>query len=398
MAMPRLAAPSGILLSLIAGALALAVAPGDAHKPITSPFTYNDDVFPVLRDRCGACHVEGGVGPMALMTHEETVPWGESIRVELLAGRMPPWNVEASSGRFRNVQPLTAKEMNLILTWATGGTPFGSADKVPPPVALRTAWPLGAPDVVLPFPNEITLAADVAEDTVDVIIPTGLTERRWVRAADLLPGTAAIVRSATIRVRSTLSASGNEPVLAVWQPGDVTVAADGPAAFELPAGAELLVRVHYKKTWQNERKALGDRSSVGLYFAPDSSSAIRAIALTPDASADAIPGRVSLAATIDDAVRTLAIYPSDDLANAGVIVTAVAPGGTRRELIAFKPRAGWAKRYWFTEPVALERGTRVLATISPDDEAPALPLAAPVAQGRSGAPTGGVTLNVSAGR
>ena len=27
---------------------------GQAHKPITSPFTYNDDVFPILRRRCAA--------------------------------------------------------------------------------------------------------------------------------------------------------------------------------------------------------------------------------------------------------------------------------------------------------------------------------------------------------
>ncbi len=38
--------------------------------------------------------------------------------------------------------------------------------------------------------------------------------------------------------------------------------------FRLPAGAELTVRVHYKKTWQFEGKPLEDASTVGLYFAP----------------------------------------------------------------------------------------------------------------------------------
>ena len=72
------------------------VEPGRAHKPITSPFTYNDDVFPILRDRCARCHVPDGVAPMSLMTYEDTVPWGESIRVELLAGHMPPWSVDSA--------------------------------------------------------------------------------------------------------------------------------------------------------------------------------------------------------------------------------------------------------------------------------------------------------------
>src|ERR1041385_4179702 len=42
----------------------LAVATPEAHKPITSKYTYNDDVFPILRDRCARCHVTGGVSPM----------------------------------------------------------------------------------------------------------------------------------------------------------------------------------------------------------------------------------------------------------------------------------------------------------------------------------------------
>ena len=37
---------------------------GDAHKGITSKFTYNADVHPVFLNRCGRCHIDGGVGPV----------------------------------------------------------------------------------------------------------------------------------------------------------------------------------------------------------------------------------------------------------------------------------------------------------------------------------------------
>ena len=84
------AAHATVALTLIALGLLISIEPGSAHKPITSPYTYNDDIFPILRDKCGRCHVSGGVAPMSLMTHAETVPWGESIRTELLAGHMPP--------------------------------------------------------------------------------------------------------------------------------------------------------------------------------------------------------------------------------------------------------------------------------------------------------------------
>ncbi len=40
----------------IVTALALLSARGiEAHKAITSKYTYNDDVFPILRDKCGSC-------------------------------------------------------------------------------------------------------------------------------------------------------------------------------------------------------------------------------------------------------------------------------------------------------------------------------------------------------
>ncbi len=100
----------------------------EAHKPITSPFTFSDDVLPIVKARCASCHSPAGVAPMSLLTHADAVPWGESIRVELMAGHMPPWGVESPAGRFRNPQQFSAREMNILLTWASGGTPPGKPD------------------------------------------------------------------------------------------------------------------------------------------------------------------------------------------------------------------------------------------------------------------------------
>ena len=82
-----IAAPTSVLILL-------AVSFGEAHKPVTSKYTFNEHVFPIVRDRCGACHVDGGVAPMSLMTYADARPWAESIRAELVAGRMPPAQAE----------------------------------------------------------------------------------------------------------------------------------------------------------------------------------------------------------------------------------------------------------------------------------------------------------------
>jgi hypothetical protein len=159
-------------LSLLVISFTLGVVPGGAHKPITSPFTYNEDVFPILRERCASCHVPDGVAPMSLVTYEDTVPWGESIRVELLAGHMPPWSVDTAATRFRNVRPLTARDINVLLTWATGGTPLGNPEKSPQPVVLERRWSLGTPDLELPMPREFTLPEGKQEDIAEFVVAT----------------------------------------------------------------------------------------------------------------------------------------------------------------------------------------------------------------------------------
>ena len=380
--------------------LMLTVEPGGAHKPITSPFTYNDDVFPILRDRCARCHVPEGVAPMSLMTYDDTVPWGESIRVELLAGHMPPWSVDAAPTRFRNAQSISAREMNVLLTWATGGTPFGTPDKTPPPISFERRWALGTPDLELPLPSEFTLPANTQEDMAEFVVPTGFTERRWLRAVDIAPGTPAIVRSATVQIKSTSPETGSltgESMLALWLPGDDPVPVNEDAAFEVPPRAELLVRVRYKKTWQYERKELRDRSTLGLYFAKEASLPVRALAVTHDGPALQVNrSRRQISDAIPDHVRAVAIYPGEHPSNAGIVVTAVAPDGSRRELIAFHPQREWARRFWFKEPIALERGTKLETTVTIDDETPALPLSqGPASTGQDSSATR-LTLNVIA--
>jgi hypothetical protein len=364
-----------VSITIVLAGFALAVQRGEAHKPITSPYTYNEDVFPIVRDRCGRCHVADGVAPMSLLTYKDAVPWGESIRTELIAGHMPPWSVEDARDRFKNPQTLTARELNILLTWVSGGNPVGDADHLPPPITSQHGWRLGAPDLVLPLPSEFTLAADVSEQTHEFTLPTGTKEARWVRAVDLLPGTAAVVRSATIVVRSDAppdsgpEGTAPERVLAMWVPGDEPVPLDAGGGFLLPAGAELTVRVHYKKTWEYERVAMTDRSKVGVYYADRPAAELRALPLAPDHPSAENPARqLTFSRVIEEDLQALALYPDSRLANVGLRVDAVRPDGSRVELIRFHPQPDWARRYWFAQPIALPRGTRLEAVATFDPE------------------------------
>jgi hypothetical protein len=354
---------------LLVAAIILGIAFGseraETHKPITSPYTYNDDIFPILRDRCGRCHVQDGVAPMSLMTYKDAFPWGESLRVEMIAGHMPPWHAQDGVLRFKNAPAVTAAEIDKILTWATGGNPEGDLQKVPASVTVQRDWPLGQPDLVLAISPEVTLAADTSETTREFTVATGTTESRWIRAVDLLPGTPSIVRDAIISVKSNTAAdaapsdTAPDRVLAMWVPGEDPIAAANGDAFRLPAGAELIVRVHYRKTYQYETKPMTDRSAVGLYFARDPAKEIRRfeVASTPVTSKG--PARLSFGRTVSEDLRALALSPDPALSNVFLQVDAVSPAGVRTPVIRLAVRPNWTRRYWFDQPLALPRGSRI---------------------------------------
>jgi len=372
-----------VAATIAVSAMVLSAPRGDAHKAITSPYTYNDDVFPLLRDRCGRCHVSGGVAPMSLMTHADTVPWGESIKTELLAGTMPPGTVDTSAGHFRNVEGLTAREMNVLLTWVTGGTPIGDDAKSPPPMKVAASWPLGEPDLALQMEGPYTLNPDMHDASVEFRFKVGNRQPRLLRAVDLRPGTPAIVRAATISLPAP-GLVGYESMLGLWLPGDPPVPLDQGLAFDLPVDAEIVVRILYRKTWEYERQSIVDRSTIGLYFAKEPATVVR---------------KIAAGAAITEDLRALAIYPRGGVANASVSVVAERPDGSRVDLIAFHPRPDWARRYWFVEPISLPRNTKISVTTKPDDEIPLLPLSvSPNSAARSDPTPLQLILNVVPGR
>ena len=339
-----------------------------------SPYTYSQHVFPILQAHCGPCHRPGGVGPMSLLTHAEAVPWAESIRVELIAGHMPPWPVEAPRGRFQHAQGLSGKDMNVLLTWASGGTPPGPGDAPPAPTPSQD-WPLGRPDQEIALPAfALDERTSDATNTVTLPMPSGGSAERWLRAVDFRPGIASIVRGATVTVepsdtRAATDGSAVERTLAVWLPGEPPSPFPAGTAIRLPADARLTVTVRYKKTWSIERVPFDDRSALALYFADGPATELRALTLAPDRAAASSDPSTPLSFSVDMTApsRVVAVYPDQRMNGVRATVDAIRPDGTRTELLALGPQGGWPRRYWFSEPVILPRGTRIVVRAQRDD-------------------------------
>jgi hypothetical protein len=359
-----------VLFGAIVAAVSIASQRGEAHKPITSKYTFNEDVFPIFRDKCGRCHVEGGVAPMSLMNYQDAFPWAESIRVELIASHMPPWNAEPGFGELKHATLLTAREVDVILTWAIGGNPPGDSSHAPPAVKLKHEWAMGEPNVKLQLP-EFTVVAEKMEETREFTVATGTTGPRWVRAVDLLPGNPSLVRSAEISVKgATQAAAAPEPehVLARWLPGQDPEPTESGTAFRLAAGAELDVHIHYKKTWQFERSVMVDRSTVGIYFAPEpAAQQLFTLSIASPATVAAKDQMLTFSRTIDEDMQALALSPDRVPANITLQVQAILPDGSRAPMIRSKTRADWSRRYWFERPITLPRGSRIEVAANLDD-------------------------------
>ena len=163
---------------------------------------------------------------MSLMTYGDAAPWAASIRDEVTAGRMPPWPVDVTSPAVKGAHPISSHDINMIAVWASGGTPQGDPEAKLPAVTFNQEWKLGKPDLALAMPTEHVVAPGTIEETSEFSLAPNVTSTKWVRAADLMPGTPSVVRDAIISIEQG-------PLIGLWEPGSEAIGAPMDAAFRL---------------------------------------------------------------------------------------------------------------------------------------------------------------------
>lgn len=321
---------------------------------------------------------------MSLMTYDEARPWAKAIKEELLEKRMPPWHAVRGYGEFRNAPVITQREIDLIVNWVEGGAPKGDDKDLPAGPLWLDDWSLGNPDLILKPQTESQVAAD-ADEYRSFSLPIELKEDRWVTAIDLRPGNGSVVHCATFSLESGQAADPVSPArtssgsraevpmsspysnpqppslcLGTWSPGQRLVALPEGVAQLLPAGSRIAVTIHYRGAGE----ATKDLSEVGLYFSKTlPRKQLKQIAVS-DADA-VIPAatelqRVKTSVTIQDDTEAIAIRPRVHPLITSVQATAFRPDGTQEILIWTRGyQFDWQQTYYFKQPVALPKGTRV---------------------------------------
>ena len=302
---------------------------------------------------------------MSLMTYKDAVPWAESIRDELTAGRMPPWPMDPRSPAVKGMHPISAHDVDVIVTWAAGGTPrdwSGDIDKQLPTVALQNQWKLGQPDLVVSMESEYTLAANAVEETKDFSIPSGITR------GEVGARRRSAARDAHDRARRDHQRRERANARAV--------AAGQRSAQPRRAAPRSASRRARSCTCRSTTRSITPRSrtrcrtgaSIGLYFTdpPASGRELQSVSTSEKKASGESSGVENLKAALPGAGRVYALRPD---ARQGVRQRRHRRHHAGRQQISLLklrgPRPQWFRRYWLQEAIELPGGSAIEARFTP---------------------------------
>ena len=349
-------------VALLAVALMSVVVRSD--DPVSSSVTFNREIVRIFQRKCLQCHGSGSVA-MSLGTYRDARPWSRAIREELVEQRMPPWRAAPGYTAIANDAGLTAREMAMILTWVDGGLPKGE-DRDLPREAGKHHPSAPEPDRRVELPAQ-RIPPDEEYVLRRLIVDTGTSEPRNLRRVEIVPGNRRILRAAVVSI-APAGTSGAARWVGAWTPWQDRFDTPGSSAFLMPAGAKLLVELHYR----GREVEMEDRSTISMFFGPESSE----VADEVDIQMSGARG----ASTLARAARVWAIVPQVSAEKppdeASLEVTARGPDG-RINVLLWIPKFEhqWPTPYLLRDVVDLAAGTTIAVTtrgIEPSRAQPSL--------------------------
>jgi hypothetical protein len=345
---------STVVVALIALGVFAAPRP---EAPAAAEVTFSRDVAPILYGKCVACHRDGEVAPMALLTYQDARPWARAIKEKVVAREMPPWFADPHIGSFANDPSLTSEEIATIAAWVDAGAPQGDPKDLPAPPVFTEGWQLGEPDAVIDLP-EVHVPATGGDYFPTPSLTVDIPEDRWVRAVEIRPSNREVTHHSVIF--ATGGPSGFFDVLAVWAVGTPpTQYPDGMGRW-VRKGQRLSTNLHYHPNGTPQI----DRTRVGLYFGKGELKKEVTAALAGNMAFE-IPPRAAnhelrAAYVVDQDITVVSYFPHMHLRGRDMRLTATFPDGTSRDLLNVPNYDfNWQLFYYPEERVSLPRGTRI---------------------------------------
>jgi len=352
--------------------------------------TFNNQVLPILQKRCQECHRSGEAAPMSLLTYQDARPWAKAIRLAVLTRKMPPWFADPKYGHFSNDRSLSRSEIDTIVSWIDGGVPEGDPNDAPPPRHFVEGWNIGQPDLVLQMPNAFHVPATGTVEYQYVILPTHLTEDKWVLASEVRPTNRAVMHHVITSIREPGSkwmadeppgvvfvppkgsrAGQLESGLSGYVPGQALPPSGSPRrATLLKAGSDIVLQLHYTPNGT----PTDDQTKIGIIFAQEP-PAERLMGGNSAAYKFAIPPgdsnyKVEASSTVPYDCELFSMMPHAHLRGKSFEYRIVRPDGTTETILSV-PHYDfhWQLTYYLDKPIPLPKGTRVEVTALYDNSA-----------------------------
>ena len=368
--------------------------------------TFYRDALPILQARCQECHRAGEAAPFSLMSYQEARPWAKAIRTAIATKKMPPWFADPAHGRFSNDRSMPQAEIDTLTKWVDQGAKEGNQKDAPKPAQFASGWAVGQPDLIVEMPQSVTIPAKGTVEYSWIVVPTNLTEDRWIDSVEVRPGAREQVHHIVLYSRDKDSKfmsmakpgvpftppgrNGTPPprkdegkgfwefqfnapgaeIQGLYVPGGVPYTCKPGQARLLKAGSDVVFQMHYTANG----KEAADKSRVGFRFSktPPKERVFNTFIANPylQIAAGDPKAEVHAALTLPMDVTLLSMNPHTHVRGKGFRYQVTYPTGESEVLLDVpKYDFNWQLSYYLQQPKLLPKGTRI-ETIAWYDNSP----------------------------
>ncbi|MCX4240894.1 hypothetical protein [Paraliomyxa miuraensis] len=228
--------------------------------------TWYQDIAPTVVAKCGGCHREGGIATFSLADYEAAAPLAPIVAASVEEGRMPPFAADDTdecqmNHGWKDDLRLSDEEKQALRAWADAAAPEGdpaTAAPIPeaPQVQLTTA------DLHLEMEGSVAIGG-IFDEFLCFSLDPQLTEDRYLSALQVVPGNDRIVHHVLVYVDETggsadlagpdgsFECDGGDlqgQLIGAWAPGALPARPPEGSGMLVPAGARLVMNVHYHPT------------------------------------------------------------------------------------------------------------------------------------------------------
>jgi len=255
--------------------------------PPPVPASYHRDVAPLVADKCGSCHVEGGIAPFSLQSYAEVFEMRTAVKAAVSQRMMPPWMPAKDCTEYLHDRSLSDEQIALISRWVDEGAVEGDPADAPTTTApVQTG--LSRVDLQLAMPVEYSPRKS-PDDYRCFILDWPETAVRYVTGFRADPGRASIVHHVIAFIAKPEEVAGYQALddaeagpgytcfggpggnsgsvgwLGSWAPGGQGSDYPRGTGIRVDPGSKIILQVHYNLS---SAVSAADRTGVAVSVEP----------------------------------------------------------------------------------------------------------------------------------